>query len=190
MNFDFVQTLQVAFKLFWIIDIIGGLPIILKLRKETGNIHAEKAALVAGALMIVFLFIGNEVLKFMEISIEIFAVAGAFILFILAAEMILGVSFHKMEVPASASIVPIAFPLLAGPGVLTIILSLSADYSAINIIIAIIINILIAYFVMKKSGWVGKLLGETGIVIVHKIAGVILLALSIKLFGDNWKNLL
>lgn len=105
MNFDFVQTLQVAFKLFWIIDIIGGLPIILKLRKETGNIHAEKAALVAGALMIVFLFIGNEVLKFMEISIEIFAVAGAFILFILAAEMILGVSFHKMEVPASASIV-------------------------------------------------------------------------------------
>ena len=169
MNFDFVQTLKVAFKLFWIIDIIGGLPIILKLRKETGNIHAE---------------------KFMEISIEIFAVAGAFILFILAAEMILGVSFHKMEVPASASIVPIAFPLLAGPGVLTIILSLSADYSAINIIIAIIINILIAYFVMKKSGWVGKLLGETGIVIVHKIAGVILLALSIKLFADNWKNLL
>ena len=179
-----------AIAIFPIIDMLGNLPVIINIQKNVGDIDAEKSAITAGLLMIVFLFVGNAILDFMEIPIEAFAVGGAFILFILAIEMILGVTFHKTEIPASVSIVPIAFPLLAGPGVLTTVLSMRSTYHTQSIIIAIIINIIIVYIVMKKSKLISKMIGETGIIIVHKISGVILLALSIKLFAENWQNLL
>ncbi|MBV7441563.1 MarC family protein [Weeksellaceae bacterium TAE3-ERU29] len=179
-----------AIALFPIIDMLGNLPIIINIQKNIGDIDAEKSALTAGLLMVTFLFVGNAILDFMEIPIEAFAVGGAFILFILAIEMILGVTFHKTEIPSSVSIVPIAFPLLAGPGVLTTVLSMRSTYHVQSIIMAIIINIIIVYIVMKKTRYISNLIGETGIIIVHKISGVVLLALSIKLFADNWQNLL
>lgn len=181
---------KVTLYLFPIIDIIGNLPIIISLREKVGKIHSEKAASVAGLLMVIFLFVGQKILSFMEIPIDAFAVGGAFILFILAIEMILGVSFHKTEFPESVSIIPIAFPLLAGPGVLTSVLSLQSSYESSTIVAAIVINTIIVYVVMKLAGKIKQVLGNTGIVIVHKISGVILLALAVKLFTENWKTLL
>lgn len=183
------QILTISIALFPIIDILGNLPIIISLQKKVGDIYPEKAAIAAGFLMITFLFVGNAILDFMEIPIQAFAVAGSLILFILAIEMILGVSFHKTEIPKSATIVPVAFPLLAGPGVLTTILSMRTLYQIENIIGAIVVNILIVYIAMKGSKYIAKALGDTGIVIIHKISGVVLLALAIKLFADNWESL-
>lgn len=187
MNIEHIA--QISFKLFWIIDIIGGLPVFISLLNRFGKIQAEKAALVSASLMIIFLFAGEAMLRFLDIPLKVFAVAGAFILFIIAVEMILGVSFHKMEEANSISIVPIAFPLLAGPGVLTMILSLHSTYAAADIVVAILINITMAYFVIKYCRKFNEWLGQTGIIIANKIAGVILLALSIKMFADNWKTI-
>lgn len=180
----------VTIGLFWIIDILGNLPIILKLEKEVGKINATKSSLVAGAIMIVFLFVGQGILNFMEIPIQAFAVGGAFILFILAVEMLLGVEFHKTQIPESVSIIPIAFPLLAGPGVLTTVLAFNSTYGIYVIIVAIVINIIIVYFGIRYAYKIANYLGETGIIIVHKVSGIILLALSVKLFAENWKVLL
>lgn len=190
MDFNIKEIIAVSIALFPIIDIVGNLPIIISLREKFGSVNSEKSSLVAGSLMIVFLFVGQYILNFMEIPIQAFAVAGSFVLFILAVEMILGVNFHKTEIPESISIIPIAFPLLAGPGVLTIILSMTSKYSYSSIIFAILINIAIVYVMMKFAKIIGKILGKTGIVIVHKISGVVLLALSVKLFAENWKTLL
>ncbi|GIZ15723.1 MarC family protein [Capnocytophaga catalasegens] len=190
MELNWKEIGAVAIALFPIIDILGNLPIILSLRQKIGSVNSEKSAIVAGLLMIAFLFVGQAILNFMEIPIQAFAVGGAFILFILAVEMILGVSFHKTEIPDSVSIIPIAFPLLAGPGVLTTVLSMRSQYLIESIIIAIVINIVIVYVVMKLAAPIEKMLGKTGIIIVHKISGVILLALAIKLFAENWKILL
>lgn len=190
MNFELIlqiikQTGKVAIVLFPIIDILGSLPIIIGLEKKVGAINSEKASVVATLLMIIFLFIGNVLLDFMGIPLPAFAVAGSFVLFVLAVEMILGVNFHKTEIPDSVSIVPIAFPLLAGPGVLTMILALRSLYHVEAIIGGIIINLLIAYVIMKNSKYISKWLGETGIVIVHKISGIVLLAMSVKIFSEN-----
>lgn len=190
MELNWKEIGAVAIALFPIIDILGNLPIILSLRQKIGSVNSEKSAIVAGLLMIAFLFVGQAILNFMEIPIQAFAVGGAFILFILAVEMILGVSFHKTEIPDSVSIIPIAFPLLAGPGVLTTVLSMRSQYLIESIIIAIVINIVIVYVVMKLAAPIEKMLGKTGIIIVHKISGVVLLALAIKLFAENWKILL
>lgn len=187
---NFTDIWKVAVYLFPVIDILGNLPIILTLTKKHGRINSEQSALVASILMISFLFAGEMILNFMEIPIQAFAVGGAFILFILAVEMLLGVDFHKTEIPESVSIVPIAFPLLAGPGVLTTILSVGTVFSKVNIILAIIFNMVIVYIVMKFAKPIGDKIGKMGIIIVHKISGVILLALAIKLFAENWKILL
>lgn len=187
MNLEHIA--QISFKLFWIIDIIGGLPIFISLMNRFGKIQTEKAALVSACFMIIFLFAGEAMLRFLDIPLKVFAVAGAFILLIIAVEMILGVSFHKMEEANSISIVPIAFPLLAGPGVLTMILSLHSSYSSVDIVISILINVAIAYIVIKHCRRINDWMGQTGIVIANKIAGVILLALSIKMFADNWKTI-
>ena len=141
MELNWKEIGAVAIALFPIIDILGNLPIILSLRQKIGSVNSEKSAIVAGLLMIAFLFVGQAILNFMEIPIQAFAVGGAFILFILAVEMILGVSFHKTEIPDSVSIIPIAFPLLAGPGVLTTVLSMRSQYLIESIIIAIVVNI-------------------------------------------------
>lgn len=183
------QTGKVVIVLFPIIDILGNLPIFIGLEKKVGAINSEKASIVAALLMIIFLFVGNALFNFMGIPLPAFAVAGSFVLFLLAVEMILGVTFHKTEIPDSVSIVPVAFPLLAGPGALTTILALRSLYRVEAIIGGIIINLIIVYVIMKNSKYIGKWLGDTGVVIVHKISGIILLAMSVKIFSENWPEL-
>ena len=175
--------------LFAVIDIVGSIPIIVDLRSKMGHIQSEKATIVAAVIMIAFLFVGEEILKLIGIDANSFAVAGSFVLFFLALEMILGIQLHKEENPATASIVPIAFPLIAGAGTMTTLLSLRAVYDKINIIIAILINVILIYGVLKSSGKIEKLLGVNGLGIIRKVFGVILLAISIKLFAANVKGL-
>ena len=175
--------------LFAVIDIVGSVPIIVDLRSKMGHIQSEKATIVAAIIMIAFLFVGDEILKLIGIDANSFAVAGSFVLFFLALEMILGIRLYKEDNPSTASIVPIAFPLIAGGGTMTTILSLRAVYSNINIIIAIIINVIVVYGVLKSSGKIERLLGNNGLGVIRKIFGVILLAIAVKLFAANVKGL-
>ena len=175
--------------LFAVIDIVGSIPIIVDLRSKMGHIQSEKATIVAAVIMIAFLFVGEEILKLIGIDANSFAVAGSFVLFFLALEMILGIRLYKEDNPSTASIVPIAFPLIAGAGTMTTILSLRAAYDKINIIIAIIINVIVVYGVLKSSGKIERLLGVNGLGVIRKIFGVILLAIAVKLFAANVKGL-
>ncbi|HZH69786.1 MAG TPA: MarC family protein [Flavobacteriaceae bacterium] len=184
-GFDVKEMITATMILFAVIDIIGSIPIIVDLRKKVGHIQSEKATIVAALLMIVFLFVGKEILNLIGIDVNSFAVAGAFILFFLAIEMILGVNLYKDDTPQTASIVPIAFPLIAGAGTLTTILSLRAEYEVINIIIAILINSIFVFAVLKSSGKIERVLGKNGISVVRKIFGVILMAIAVKLFTSN-----
>ncbi|MDY8136873.1 MarC family protein [Aquimarina sp. 2201CG5-10] len=188
-NFDFKQILTASMVLFAVIDIIGSIPIIIDLRKKVGHIQSEKASIVAAILMIVFLFVGKEILNLIGIDVNSFAVAGAFIIFFLALEMILGIQLYKDEEPETAAVVPLAFPLIAGAGTMTSILSLRAEYHPINIVIAILINIIFVYIVLKSSGRIEKVIGKQGINVIRKIFGVILLAIAVKLFAANIKGL-
>ena len=167
------------------IDIIGSIPIIIGLRKKVGHIQSEKASLVAALIMIAFLFVGKEILTLIGIDVYSFAVAGSLIIFFLAIEMILGITLYKDDEPESASIVPIAFPLIAGAGTLTSLLSLRAEYHVENIIVAILVNIIFVYIVLKASKRIEKILGANGINIIRKVFGVILLAIAVKLFTAN-----
>ena len=182
---NFKEIITATMILFAVIDIIGSIPIIVNLRKKVGQIQSEKASIVATLLMIVFLFVGKEILNLIGIDVNSFAVAGAFILFFLAIEMILGISLYKDDTPQTASIVPIAFPLIAGAGTLTTILSLRAEYQVINIVVAILINAIFVYIVLKSSGNIERVLGKNGISVVRKIFGVILMAIAVKLFTSN-----
>jgi len=184
-GFNFKEAITATMILFAVIDIIGSIPIIVDLRKKVGHIQSEKATIVATLLMIVFLFVGKEILNLIGIDVNSFAVAGAFILFFLAIEMILGVNLYKDDTPQTASIVPIAFPLIAGAGTLTTILSLRAEYEVINIVIAILINSIFVFAVLKSSGKIEHILGKNGISVVRKIFGVILMAIAVKLFTSN-----
>ena len=177
--------------LFAVIDIIGNVPIIIDLRKKAGHIQSEKASIIAGIIMIAFLFLGKSILNVIGIDVNSFAVAGALILFFLALEMILGISLYKEDATNSVtvSVFPLAFPLIAGPGSLTTILSLRAEYDTINIVIAIIVNMIFMYIVLKTSSKIERLLGENGISIIRKVFGVILLAISVKLFASNIQGL-
>ncbi|MCC4211512.1 MarC family protein [Leeuwenhoekiella parthenopeia] len=189
MNFDIKEIATATMILFAIIDIIGSIPIIIGLREKVGHIQSEKASIVAAALMVMFLFIGKEILNLIGIDVNSFAVAGAFIIFFIALEMILGIQLYKDDAPETASVVPLAFPLVAGAGTMTSLLSLRAEYEVENIIVAIIINILFVYLVLKASGKIGKILGKQGISIIRKIFGVILLAMAVKLFTTNIQGL-
>lgn len=189
MNIDLKEIFTAGMILFAIIDITGSIPIVVDLRKKVGHIQSEKASVVAGLIMIAFLFVGEKILNLIGIDINSFAVAGAFILFFLALEMILGIQLYKEESPETASIVPLAFPLVAGAGTMTSLLSLRAEYQTINIIIAIIINIIIVYIVLKFSGKIERLLGNQGIGVIRKVFGVILLAIAVKLFTENIQHL-
>lgn len=175
--------------LFAVIDIVGSIPIIVDLRSKMGHIQSEKATIVAAVIMIAFLFVGEEILKLIGIDANSFAVAGSFVLFFLALEMILGIRLYKEDNPSTASIVPIAFPLIAGAGTMTTILSLRAAYDKINIIIAILINVIVVYAVLKSSGKIERLLGNNGLGVIRKIFGVVLLAIAVKLFAANVKGL-
>ncbi|WP_026703922.1 MarC family protein [Flavobacterium soli] len=189
MNFDFKEMITVGMVLFAVIDIIGSIPIIIDLRSKHGHIESEKASLVAGIIMIVFLFVGEEILNLIGIDVNSFAVAGSFVLFFLALEMILGIRIYKDEEASSASIVPIAFPLIAGAGTMTTLLSLRAQFQTVNIIIGIILNIILVYAVLKSSSKIEKMLGKNGLGVIRKTFGVVLLAIAVKLFASNVKAL-
>jgi multiple antibiotic resistance protein len=189
MELDFKEIITVGMVLFAVIDIVGTVPIIVDLRSKHGHIESEKASLVAGFIMIVFLFVGEELLHLIGIDVHSFAVAGSFVLFFLALEMILGIRIYRDEEASSASIVPIAFPLIAGAGTMTTLLSLKAQYQTLNIIIAIVLNIIVVYIVLKSSAKIEKMLGKNGLGVIRKAFGVVLLAIAVKLFAGNVKDL-
>lgn len=185
MNFDFKQIATITMILFAVIDVVGSLPVLLDLQSKHGKIQSEKATLVSGAIMIVFMFIGEQILKLIGIDVNSFAIAGSFIIFFLALEMILGIRFYKEETASTASVVPIAFPLIAGTGTLTTLLSIRAEYEMENIIVAILINLIFVYIVLKNTYRLEHLLGAGGINILRKVFGVILLAIAVKLFRTH-----
>jgi multiple antibiotic resistance protein len=189
MNFDFKEIATVGMVLFAVIDIVGTIPIVVDLRSKHGHIESEKASLVAAIIMIVFLFVGEGLLNLIGIDVHSFAVAGSFVLFFLALEMILGIRIYRDAEPSSASIVPLAFPLIAGAGTMTTLLSLRSQFYTENIIVAIILNIILVYAVLKSSSRIEKMLGKTGLGVVRKTFGVVLLAIAVKLFASNVKGL-
>lgn len=189
LEFNLREVATVGMVLFAVIDIVGSIPIIINLRAKHGHIESEKASLVAGLIMIVFLFIGKEFLSLIGIDVHSFAVAGSFVLFFLALEMILGIHLYRDEEANSASIVPIAFPLIAGAGTMTTLLSLRSQFHTINILVGIILNIILVYIVLKSSGKIEKMLGKNGLGVVRKTFGVVLLAIAVKLFAANVKGL-
>jgi len=182
LKFDIIEILKVTMVLFAVIDVIGSIPVILSLKEKTGEINAPKASLVSLGIMIVFLFVGNTILDIIGISIGDFAIAGSILIFIVAFEMILGVQISKDTMPGTASVIPLAFPLIAGTGTLTTLLSIRAEYNIVSIITAIVLNVMIVFVVLKNLSKVEKFLGVGGIAILKKVFGIILLALAIKLF--------
>ena len=186
MDFNFKEIATITMILFAVIDVVGSLPVLLDLQSKLGKIQSEKATIVSGAIMIVFMFVGEQILNLIGIDVSSFAIAGSFIIFFLALEMILGVKFYKEETAATASVVPIAFPLIAGTGTLTTLLSLRAEYVHIeNIIVAILINLIFVYIVLKNTYRLEKILGPGGINILRKVFGIILLAIAVKLFRTH-----
>ncbi len=185
MNFDLKEIISATMVLFAVVDIIGAIPLIIDLRQKVGHIQSEKASIAAAVIMILFVFLGESILNIIGIDVHSFAVAGAFILFFLALEMVLGVHLFKDDIPASAAVFPLAFPLIAGAGSLTTILSLRAEYYKENIIVAIVLNIIIVYAVLKSSKKIEDTIGKNGITIIRKIFGVVLLAIAVKLFAGN-----
>lgn len=184
--FNLKEILSVTMILFAIIDILGAIPVIIELRKKAGgHIQSEKASVVALVLMIVFLFLGEGLLGIIGLDISSFAIAGSIVIFIIAMEMVLGVDFFKEEIPEAVSIVPLAFPLIAGAGTMTTLLSLKSEYQTANIIVGILINMVFVYAVLKNSQRIEKLFGPTGLHILRKAFGIILLAIAIKLFKTN-----
>jgi len=192
MDLNFKDIFTAIMILFAVIDIVGNIPIIIDLRKKVGHIQSEKASLIAGVIMIFFLFIGENILSLIGIDVNSFAVAGSFVLFFIALEMILGITLYKDEdnTTMTASVFPLAFPLIAGPGSLTTLLSIKSEFSTPDIIIAIIVNVIVIYLVLKTSGKIEKIIGKNGIQIIRKVFGVVLLAIAVKLFMSNIKELI
>ena len=184
------QIITATMVLFAVIDIIGSIPLILNLKAKVGHIESKKASIVSWIIMISFLFVGEEILKLIGIDVNSFAVAGSFIFFFFALEMILGITLFKDEEPETASIVPLAFPLIAGAGSLTSILSLKAELHTVNIIIGITLNLILVYIVLKKSDVIERVLGKAGISVIRKVFGIILLAIAVKLFTTNIQGLI
>ena len=187
MNIDIKEFFSASMILFAVIDVIGNIPLILVLREKYKIIESEKASIISLGIMILFLYLGEIILNLLGVDINSFAVAGSIIILFIATEMILGINLYKDKNPKTASIVPIAFPLIAGPGTLTTLISIRSEYDKINIILAIIINMIIVYMVLKSSEKIEKFLGSQGIQILRKIFGIILLAIGIKLFTTNIK---
>jgi len=181
------ELITVSFTLFAVIDILGSIPVLISLKdKMGGQIKTVLATVVSAILMILFLFLGQQFLNILGLDVQSFAVAGSIVIFIIGLEMILGVEFFKPEKdPKSGSVVPIAFPLIAGSGTLTTVMSLKANYADINILIGILINCVIIFIVLKSLKWIEKALGPNGLIVVRKFFGVILLAIAVKIFGAN-----
>ncbi|KRO67861.1 MAG: hypothetical protein ABR84_03835 [Cryomorphaceae bacterium BACL21 MAG-121220-bin10] len=191
MTLNVKEIFTASMVLFAVIDIIGNIPIVIALREKAGHIHSEKASIIAAIVMIFFLFLGEEILHLIGINVNEFAVAGSFILFFIALEMILGITLFKDDgsSPDMASVFPLAFPMLAGPGTLTTLLSLRSEYALESVIIAIVLNVIVIYAVLKTSARLQSVLGKNGIGVIQKVFGVILLAIAVKLFTSNIQEL-
>ncbi len=185
-GFDFSQVITVTFTLFAVIDVLGSLPVLISIKRKIGDINAMQATAVSGALMLFFFFIGEQMLEFMGLDIKSFAIAGSIVIFILGLEMILGLEFFKHDKDAKTStLVPVAFPLIAGSGTLTTVMSLKAAYQNYSILLAILINLIIIYFTLRSVNFLERMLGPSGIAVVRKFFGVILLAIAVKIFRNN-----
>jgi multiple antibiotic resistance protein len=194
MNFGSVsinEIITVSFTLFAVIDMLGNVPVLASLRaKMGGEIRSLQATIASGGLMILFLFIGKQFLDILGLDVQSFAVAGSIVIFIIGLEMVLGIEFFKSDGnPKSGSVVPIAFPLIAGSGTLTTIMSLKANYFDVNILIGILINCIVIFLVLKSLKWIEKVLGPNGMTVIRKFFGVILLAIAVKIFGSNFSHL-
>jgi multiple antibiotic resistance protein len=191
MNISLIQITSAFMVLFAIIDILGSIPIILNIKHKGQNVHALRASAVALIILVAFLFMGEGVLRLFNVDIQSFAVAGALIIFIFSLEMILDIEIFRNKGPeGGSSIIPIAFPLIAGPGSFTTLLSLRAEYATENIIIALVLNLIFVFVVLKSTSRIEKIIGEGGIYILRKFFGIILLAIAVKLFTTNIGSLL
>lgn len=189
-NFDLMNLkniLSVTLILFSVIDIVGSIPFVILIRKREGRIYAERATLIAAALMVIFLFLGQSILRLFGLDVSSFAVAGSIVMFIIAMEMILGITLIKDDPDArgTGSIVPIAFPLIAGAGTLTTILSLRAVYDEVDILVGIVLNLIIVYVVLRASTWLERKIGNSGFAVLRRVFGVILLSIAVKIFKSN-----
>lgn len=191
MEIHFNALLTVVFTLFAVIDIIGSVPILISLKQKMGGINAFRATIISGVLMVAFLFVGENFLKVLGLDVKSFAVGGSIVIFVLGLEMVLGLEFFKSEKDVkSATLVPIAFPLIAGSGTLTTIMSLKANFTGGTIMVGIIINLVIIYIVLRLLDVIARLLGNAGLIAVRKFFGVILLAIAVKIFAENAHGLI
>ena len=181
------EILSVTLILFSVIDILGSIPVVISILRREGRIHAEKATIISAFLMVGFLYLGQSILNLFGLDVASFAVAGAIVIFIVAMEMILGITLIKddPEAKGSSSIVPLAFPLIAGAGTLTTILSLRVVYTELNILIGILLNLVFVYIVLRSSSWLERVIGKSGFAVLRRVFGVILLAIGVKIFKTN-----
>jgi len=189
-SFDLRAFITITFTLFAVIDMVGSIPMLITMKERMGGaIRSTQATLASGFLMILFLFLGEEFLNILGLDVRSFAVAGSIVIFIIGLEMVLGVEFFKSDKNAKgSSVVPIAFPLIAGSGTLTTIMSLRANYSILNILLGILVNLIVIYVVLRSLHWFERVLGPSGLLVVRKFFGVILLAIAVKIFGTNIQN--
>ena len=196
MQFNFQEFLTLTFTLFAVIDVVGSVPMLISMKEKMGGINAWKVTLISGALMVLFFFIGKPFLNILGVDIKSFAVAGSIVIFILGLEMVLGIEFFKADKNApSGTVVPIAFPLIAGSGTLTTIMSLKATFerderNEYMILVAILINLIVIYLVLRSLNLIEKALGKAGLLAVRKFFGVILLAIAVKVFASNAAGLI
>ena len=190
-NVSIKEIVTVTFTLFAVIDMVGNVPVLASLRaKMGGEIRSMQATLASGAVMILFLLVGQQFLSVLGLDVQSFAVAGSIVIFIIGLEMVLGHEFFKSDNnPKSGSVVPIAFPLIAGSGTLTTVMSLKANYSDINIFLGILINCIVIFIVLKSLKWIERVVGPNGMIVIRKFFGVILLAIAVKIFGSNFSHL-
>lgn len=186
MGFNLQQFLTVSFTLFAVIDAIGSIPLLISLSNKLGGIRELRATIISGLFMVGFLFAGEPFLKLLGVTIQSFAVGGSIVIFLLGLEMVLGHEIFKSEKDARAgTVVPIAFPVIAGAGTLTTLMSLKANYDEINILLGILVNLVLVYIVLKSLRFIERALGEAGLIAVRKFFGVILLAIAVKIFDSN-----
>ena len=191
MAWTFDDLLTVTFSLFAIIDIVGSVPLLISIKERLGGINELKVTLLSGLLMILFVFLGEQLLRIFGLDVSSFAVGGSIVIFILGLEMVLGVEFFKADPdPRSGTLVPIAFPLIAGSGTLTTIISLRANYDKVPLLIAIGVNLIIVYLTLRSLKYIARLLGASGLTAVRKFFGVVLLAIAVKIFTSNVGHLI
>ena len=186
MNFNLEILLTLTFTLFAVIDIVGSVPMLITYKEKAGGLNSGKATLISGTLMIIFFFIGEPFLALLGVTVSSFAVGGSVVIFLLGLEMVLGHEIFKNDKNAKAgTVVPVAFPVIAGSGTLTTVMSLRANFDEVNILLGILINLVLVFIVLKSLRWIEKALGEAGLIAVRKFFGVILLAIAVRIFGSN-----